>query len=299
MCRDLANWRRVMDEQNFTWSDRWGACTRMQLLTCWHGDAVLVATQGASDNGPSVINDAEQVVQAATRALLPGRIANPPDLVILMIEGNGNLLWYCAEFSSPQHQPLIASFTSPAPWEALVAAHAELDRGSGYVPQVPDPEPWSDVWFSANLPSIVDVSPFRTPCLAPEREFSSRMALRLRRGRVNCCWYHRCDWRRAAPLAADQLRMARGSGEPASDAASAITSMSLAPTVQDAALSLFRDPIHVSSRSSLTNGQHRVRAMLDQGVWQAPATRTVHDDDLAEALASPSTYLVCAEDLRN
>lgn len=93
--------------------------------------------------------------------------------------------------------------------------------------------------------------------------------------------------------------MARESGEPASDAASAITSMSLAPPVQDAALSLLRDPIHVNTRSSLTNGQHRVRAMLDQGVRQAPAIRTVHDDDLAEALASPSTYLVCADDLRN
>lgn len=298
VCRDVTNWRRVKDEQNFAWSDRRPTSARIQLLTCSHGDAVLVATQGEGDSGPSLINDAEEVVRAATRALLPWRMLNPPEMVILMIEQNRELLWSCAEFSFPQ-QRLTAGFVSSAPWEPLVVAHAELDRGSGFVPRQQEREPWTNVWFSANLTSITDVRPFRAFCLAVERKFSTRMALRLRRGQANCCWYHRCDWRRAAPLAIDQLRIAHQSGEPAADAASAIEGMSLASTVQDAALSLLNDPIHVSTRGWLGNGQHRVRAMLDQGVRQAPATRTVHDDDLADALASPSTYLVCADDLRS
>ena len=90
---------------------------------------MLVATQVPNDFGPSVINDAERVVEEAAATVLPrsspGKL---PDLVILMLDEQAELTWHCAEFSRPPEGAVpVATFKSSLPWEPIVHAHAELD----------------------------------------------------------------------------------------------------------------------------------------------------------------------------
>jgi hypothetical protein len=240
------------------------------------------------------MNDAERVVEAAAATVLPrcsrGKL---PDLVILMIDEQAKLTWHCAEFSRPSEGAApVATFKSSLPWEPIVQAHGELDRGSNYLLPVPEPWPWSLVWHVVDLALVVDVRPFRSGCLTVDRGLAEVFRLWFRQGRRRCCWYHQCDWRVASALAMCQLAMSQDRERPSDEAARAVRQLQGERQADlEAALSLLMDPIHVSSNGSLGNGQHRVRAMLDQGVLHAPATRSVHDDDLEDALAIPGTYL--------
>lgn len=296
MCRDPDAWGRTRDEQNFSWPEAENSHARLQVLTCTHEDAVFVATQVPTDLGPSVINHAERVVEAAAKAMLPDRWPdNLPDLVILMIDEQGETTWYCAEISRPNDGASVptARFKSSLQWKAVVESHADLDRGCDYM--VPEPEqlPWSDVWHTLDLASVIDVRSFRSACLAVDRGLAVRCRLWLHRGRRQCCWYHQRDWRAASALALEQLSVSSTSRKPGDEAVERIKHIQGGPRADcEAAISLLTDPIHVNSGASLTNGQHRVRAMLDQGVQQAPATRSVYNDDLKDALATPGTFPV-------
>lgn len=84
------------------------------------------------------------------------------------------------------------------------------------------------------------------------------------------CWYHAIDWVQANNLAVDAL-LALG---PVLDTEAVMNALGDPPDPQglaDAALSLFLEPIVVSAPpegvlAEYINGQHRIRAMLDQQV---------------------------------
>lgn len=111
----------------------------------------------------------------------------------------------------------------------------------------------------ATLDSLPRPSPFREDCLRVES-----------RTRCNNCWYHSVDWRAANAIAIEVLTT-RGSVMDLHGAAAAVAALASSPELEWGSWSLFAFPIVVSDPIAghsphYIDGQHRVQAMLDQGV---------------------------------
>ena len=173
----------------------------------------------------------------------------------------------------------------------LVDAAVDADRGSGFRPRPPDPEPEPryEVAWVARLPRP---EPFRNPqCMPPSApwwRWAARQIIPRRRGRA-CCWMHQGSWHRVSRTAIGLVRQAQRAGVAADDIYEHVRAQAEAAGVGgwelDAldALVSYGDGIQVDTyddgSSFYINGQHKARAMLDQGVrrtivirWQYPGS---------------------------
>lgn len=101
-------------------------------------------------------------------------------------------------------------------------------------------------------------------------------------------WYHEVDWRRVSSTLDQTLRV---HGPPSSfDAVwDQLEPMAeeMSPTNQFGLASLLMEPVTVT-RTSLTNGGHRLAAMLRQGVKGVPAM--LHRWDIGQTLRPEDVY---------
>jgi hypothetical protein len=107
--------------------------------------------------------------------------------------------------------------------------------------------------------SVPPPKSFREPCMKEPREGPCR------------CWYHAVDWTKANAVAIEILE----EHGPVLDLEMVLKTLKDRPMPSDvevAVFSLFADPIVIAYPgpdtvpTSYTNGQHRIQAMIDQGV---------------------------------
>lgn len=109
------------------------------------------------------------------------------------------------------------------------------------------------------LRDVPQPEPFRDPCTVEDPAEQS-----------GDCWYHSIDWIKASEYACSAVRKLG----PVIDSHSVrifIQNLPVDDCTQSGAISLFVDPIVISSPfdeslREYINGQHRMQAMLDQGV---------------------------------
>lgn len=287
VCRDVANRSRVKDDHNFRWGEEQLAregSARLQVLSCVHGEVLLVGVQSWGFNeGVSLVNDAERFAMTATMTFHSDQATGLtlPDLyIIVRDDSKGEVTTRVAVFSVSGSGVVSADFGFGALWDDIVKAHAEFDRGSGFIPRPVPAETHADVWVLANVWDAPEPRPFRQPCLEAHRPWWVSVRLRLRRGKDTCCWYHEVDWTTAVQLAWRDLDGADDGLPPARPQPGD------RQVEQEGASCLSTDPITLSA-DQITNGQHRLRAMRDQRIDPPDVVvrRSIAIDDLAEALA--------------
>ena len=185
----------------------------------------------------------------------------------------------------PQWHPITAKDL-----RVLVGQAVEEDRGAGYVPRVPEPEP-EPVFEVVAVADLAVPRPFREPgCMPSRRPAPAAGALRWRRRAPaatrapgpavdgSCCWYHGGDWRLVCALAVELVAEGKRDGVPAAQLAQLADArareLGLTRWQHQALLSLVSVPVAVSATAAgYTNGQHRVQAMRDAGVTSTVTLR--------------------------
>lgn len=108
------------------------------------------------------------------------------------------------------------------------------------------------------LREMPQTAPFREACMIQPRSDSCT------------CWYHAVNWREANAIAIQVVRM-HGPVLDLDAVREALPDLVRPTELEWAIWSLFADPIVISNpkggaSATYTNGQHRVQAMMDQGV---------------------------------
>ena len=286
--------QRVIDDHMFAVARRGlhPATFRLQLFTAPGARPVAVVIQRAGE-GAGLINEGERYAEAVwqrhgpaepgpplwiERFLLPSRDHDDFTIVTFPVTGPYRL-------GPPGPRTRITEQEIAQ----LVGAPVDAGRGSGFRPRPPDPEPeprYEGAWV-VRLPRP---EPFRNPrCMppgAPWWRWAARQIIPRRRGRA-CCWMHRGSWHRVSRSAIALVRQAQRAGVAGDDIYGYVRAQAGAKGIAgwelDAldALVSYGDGIQVDTYEDgsgfYINGQHKTRAMLDQGVrrtivirWQDP-----------------------------
>lgn len=271
---------RVVDEHNFTVPGHLVPGTfRVQLFTSANLRPVAVATQNVGGEGSSLINSAEKYAEAVWRTFLPEH-DRPPiwlqrqlltsmkwfDYQLLGLEPHGEGSSLASEFG--------AALTF-AEAENLVGCPIDPTRGERFAP-IPEPAPREKLQYRlAWVAAQPKTNPFRQEkdCMPSRGAWRRRLLRQLApRPVLDCdCWYHEGDWHAVSRLAIRLHREARRAGVADRDFEDWVLSHpaaeGLAEWQADALESLVSPAIGIDvTRSGYTNGNHRIRAMLDTGV---------------------------------
>ena len=283
--------KRVADEHMFTVGrglHRHPATFRLQLFTAPGVRPVAVVIQLLGEDG-SLGNERELYAGAVWRQCCPGE-AEPPiwiDRLILPFRDDGWFTVSSFPVTGPYQLDESSGMTRITEQELtrLLGIPADASRGTGYRPRPPEPGPqprYTAEWL-LRLPRP---APFRNPaCMPPRRPWwhDALRQLAPRHSPRPCCGAHNGDWHQASRAALTLVRQAQRDGIADNDIydhvlaqarAAGITGWQLgtvdrlvSPTE---AIQLETDE---DSRRLLVNGQHKMRAMLDQGVRR---TITIH-----------------------
>ena len=281
--------QRTSDEHMFRLPSgaRWRVTFRLQLFTASGARPVAVATQmtGAGD-GASLTNAAEHCAAEVWRRYFPDA-PQPPIWIQHMIMGERRHL-RLVSFTpgAVEHTLRNPRWTSvtPADVDMLVGQTVDLERGDGFMPALPEPEP-QPVYAAAMVALLPRPQPFREQgCMAAGVPWWRRLGRQLvpRRGGRDCCWYHGGDWHTVSRLAVRLAGQARAAGISFDDTAYYVRdhpdAQALTDWERDAFLSLFEDTIRPDARwpssQGYNNGQHRAQALIDAGVRRTLTERT-------------------------
>lgn len=267
---------------------------RLQLFTAPGQRAVAVATQ-ASDESPSLTNDAELCAAAVWKQHCPGQEL-PPVWIERQFpasfgqEPDFQLVTFGENEQYQVHQPHWCAISTEQIVH-LVGGPVAEDRGEGYVPPEPEAEP--ELRFEAiELRRLAQASPFREECTPDSsgttprpRSWKDRL---LRRRR---CWYHSGDWHRVNDMALTALSRARDEDVKPEDmtryAVAYAAAAGASQWEREALASLYRPPVAIQPSgddyisNGFINGQHRVQAMRDAGVGRTVVLRLVWPDNPA------------------
>lgn len=285
---------REVDDHMFA-VDRGGphpATFRLQLFTAPQARPVAVVIQRAGE-GAGLINEGERYAESVWQRHCPAE-SGPPIWIERFL-----LPWRDHDDFTTVTFPVTGPYRLGPPTRRiriteqeiaqLVDALVDADRGSGFHarPPDPDPEPRYEVAWVARLPRP---EPFRNPqCMppgAPWWRWAARQIIPRRRGRA-CCWMHQGSWHRVSRTAIALVRQAQRDGVAGEDIYEHVLGQARAAGMDgwelDAldALVSYGDGIQPDTYEDgsrfYINGQHKARAMLDQGVrrtvvirWQYP-----------------------------
>jgi hypothetical protein len=170
----------------------------------------------------------------------------------------------------------------------LVGAPFDTDRGAGFRPRPvePEPEPRYGTAWVLGLPRP---EPFRNPQCMPAGSHWLRWITRQvvpRRQPGACCWMHGGDWGLVSKTAIAFVRQAQRADVAPGDIYGHVLDQARAAGVSgwdfDALEALVNsgDGIQIDryedGRRFYINGQHKTRAMLDQGVRRTVVIRWPH-----------------------
>jgi hypothetical protein len=288
--------RRVVDDHMFVVERAFfsPASFRLQLFTAPQARPVAVAIQ-RTDEGASLISACERYAEAVwqhhcsdepqppiwiQRLLLPERQHNDFTFVPFPVEGRHRL-------GAPERWIRITEHEITE----LVGAPVDPARGSGFRPRhsEPEPEPRYGVAWVLQLPRP---APFRNPQCMPRvtswLRWTARQLFPLRHPST-CCWMHQGSWRQVSKTAITLVRQAQRAGLGPYDIYGHVLDQARAAGTEgwefDALEALVNsgDGIQLdkydNGRRFYINGQHKTRAMLDQGVrrtvvirWHFPGT---------------------------
>ncbi|MQS16434.1 hypothetical protein F7Q99_30630 [Streptomyces kaniharaensis] len=167
--------------------------------------------------------------------------------------------------------------------EQLVGGPVAEDRGSGYVPREPLPEPETRFEVMA-VRQLARPRPFRARgCMPAGTSWWRRwwrQAVPTRQVH-DCCWYHRGDWHTVNRMAIAILAEGTEAGVAADDMADFADERAMKAGAdewqQEALYSLFSLGVAIMpcEGGGYVNGQHRSQAMLDAGVRHTVVVRDV------------------------
>jgi hypothetical protein len=255
----------------------------------------VVATQ-AHNEGVSLTNGAERFAATAWQRHCPDE-RQPPVFIQRQLQDHQDHWLSCSlreefelvTFGEAQPHHLLIPGWHPLTEEqvnALVGQPVATDRGSGYMPRPPEPEPEA-LFELTPLSELATPSTFRAPtCMPNHRSAWARRLLPRLKGR-RCCWYHGGDWHRVNHMAQQILVRARANEVEVQHmegfARQFAETLSAPEWETDALCTLFNLPrAIVGDAEGYTNGNHRVRAMLDTGVHHTVVLRHVYPDSSGE-----------------
>ncbi|MEV0149996.1 MULTISPECIES: hypothetical protein [unclassified Nonomuraea] len=177
---------------------------------------VAVATQ-TDQEGPSLVNAAEDYAAAAWRRLCPNEI-EPPIWIQRQLLSSGSFDRFALvtfsrtgpfELTEPQWSEI-----TEVELTRLVGVAVDPGRGDGYVPRPAEPElePRYRTFWTVRLPRP---EPFRAKaCMPTGISWGDRGLRQLtpRRQARRCCWYHGGDWHRVCAAAIRLVRQAERAG---------------------------------------------------------------------------------------
>ncbi|MEV4559070.1 hypothetical protein AB0K51_19060 [Kitasatospora sp. NPDC049285] len=280
---------RTVDEHMFRpFADRPGWSFRLQLFTAAGRRPVVVVTQTLTE-GMTLTTGAEQYAEAVWEQLCPGEVL-PPLWVQRQLLGDeldwGQSEFELVEFAETEQYRLRQPQWWPVTFEQmarLVGGLVDGERGEGYIPREPEPEP--ELRFEVlEVSRLGEPHPFRAPeCMpdgsSPPVPWWRRLARSLA-GR-GCCWYHQGDWRVVSEFAVAVLAEGVAAGVEARDMAGFAVRRAVDAGMdrwqRQALDSLFGldSAITPDGVGGFVNGQHRTRAMLDAGVHQTVVLKSV------------------------
>jgi hypothetical protein len=278
--------QRVLDEHMFTAAreDHLHPATatfRLQLFTAPGARPVAIAIQHLSDDG-ALIHERERYAEAVWRQHCPGQ-EQPPvwiDRLILPWREDERLTVVSFEVTGPYQlgEPSGETRITVPEITALLGAAPDTSRGTGFRPRPPElgPRPVYKVEWVLRIPRP---APFRNRGCMPPRSPRWRDAMRQfvpRRATRDCCWMHQGDWRQVSRTAITLVRRAQRDGVVGEDIYQQVMAQARTAGITgwqlDALDSLMDsdDGIQLDTSADgkrfFINGQHKTRAMLDQGV---------------------------------
>lgn len=274
---------RVVDDHMFA-VDRRGrhpATFRLQLFTAPRARPVAVVIQRAGE-GAGLINEGERYAEAVWQRHCPADPGPPVWIERFLLPSHDHDHFTTVTFpvTGPYRlgPPARRIRITEQEIAQLVGAPVDVGRGSGFRPRLPDPdpEPRYEVAWVARLPRP---EPFRNPqCMppgAPWWRWAARQIIPRRRGRT-CCWMHQGNWHRVSRTAIALVRQAQRAGVAGEDIYEHVRAQARGARMGgwelDAldALVSYGDGIQPDTYEDgsrfYINGQHKTRAMLDQGV---------------------------------
>ncbi|GIF75640.1 hypothetical protein [Asanoa siamensis] len=281
--------RRVVDDHMFAFNrDGYPPATfRLQMFAAAGQRPVAIATQTMSE-GASLINRAERYVEEVWRT----HCADEPEPPI----------WIQHQLLSPDDHDTFqhVTFTVTGPysvdsaphWDAvltgaelaeLVGGPVDADRGAGFVPRTPDPEP--RLRYATAIVAFLprpDLDDDSSPCMRTGLGLRTRVSRQLRPHRAGrgCCWYHGGDWHEVSAAAIAMVAAAHRHGVDVDDVAAYVLGQAAAQGLSgwkaEALESLFIEPMEPNPEVGYVNGRHRAKAMIDAGVRRALVIR--YDD---------------------
>jgi hypothetical protein len=286
-----ADRERVLDEHNYRVQDELPhrGSFRLQLFTVDGVRPVAVATQqwggDADDPGPSLMNGAETFAAVVWQRHFPAE-SEPPVWIQLTLEQGRADAADAVTFTIDDTRP----YTLEEPdWETLtldqvaVLVGGELDatRGEHYRPILPEPEP--EAYFAVvDVQSLPPSRPTRDPGCMPQQPAPGTYTSR------SCCSYHGGDWHRVSEAAIDLVHAAEDAGVDAADLLlwakeqDLLAGYGLSDWEAMALRSLLAVSVAIypfENGGGYVNGQHRARAMQDQGVVRTVVVGTRYPDD--------------------
>jgi hypothetical protein len=286
---------RVLDEHMYTvgrGQHRHPATFRLQLFTAPGARPVAVVVQDHREG--ALVHERERYAEAVWRQHCPDE-AEPPIWIDRLILHGRDDAWFT-----------VVSFPVTGPYQLdeqcgrtritvpeitrLLGTPLDPSRGAGFRPPPPEPEAlpvYSTEWV-LRLPRP---RPFRNPrCMPPTRPWW-RDALRQlapRHAGRDCCWPHQGDWHQVSRTAIALVRQAKRDGIADQDIYEHVLAQARADGVTGWQLDALEHLVNCyegilldtgdDGRRDFINGQHKTRAMLDQGVrrtvivqWQLSA----------------------------
>jgi len=290
--------QRVIDDHMFTvaredYLHPATATFRLQLFTAPGARPVAVAIQHLSDDG-ALIHERERYAEAVWRQHCPGQ-AEPPiwiDRLILPWRDDERLTVLTFEVAGPYQLGEASGETRITVPEitALLGTTPDTSRGTSFRPHPPEPDP-RPVYKIEWVLRIPRPAPFRNRGCMPPRSPWWRDVMRQlvpRRIARPCCWMHQGDWHQVSRTAITLVRQAQQDGIADEDIYEHVVAQAEGAGItgwQLGALDCLvnsADGIQLDTddnrRRFFINGQHKTRAMLDQGVrrtiivqWQWPS----------------------------
>jgi hypothetical protein len=257
------------------------ATFRLQLFTAPRARPVAVVIQKAGE-GAGLINEGERYAEAVWQRHCPAEPRPPVWIERFLLPSHNHDDFTVVTFPVTGHYRLGPPDRRIRVTEQeiaqLIGAPFDVDRGSEFRPRMPDPEPEPryEVAWVACLPRP---EPFRNPqCMppgAPWWRWAPRQIIPSRRGRA-CCWMHRGSWHQVSRTAIALVRQAQCAGVTGDDIYEHVRAQARVAGITGWQLSAldalvrYGDGIQVETYEDgsrfYINGQHKTRAMLDQGV---------------------------------
>lgn len=287
---------RVLDEHMYTvdrGQHRKPATFRLQLFTAPGARPVAIVIQHLREDG-ALINERERYAEAVWRQHCPDE-AEPPIWVDRLL-----FPWREDEWFTVVSFPVTGPYQLDEPGgrtritvpeiARLLGIPPDISRGTGFHPRPSTPEPlptYSAEWVLR----IPRPAPFRNRRCMPPRRPWWRDALRQlapRNTGRDCCWMHKGNWHQVSKTAITLVRRAQRDGIVGEDICGHVLAQARADGVSGWQLDALEclvncyDGIQLDTgddgRRFFINGQHKTRAMLDQGVrrtiivqWRLPA----------------------------